>query len=238
MVGRYEGRESKLFSPCMFLYLISVIPSFWILELKTPANYKHTWVIKVLQQVFYVITILLRWWMPKYKCTRDEHTYMIIFVINIASDSQELQSNVGEIRSAQPPGSPGHNHQTLISAIFLLIWTWSLPLFCISVLDDSLDGGNRVASRKNTNPPTILDDRFQALESTLFYRLLKNFYCKFFYILLLIDLPYLILRVISKIWLVDAAPPDISFFIGKNAIQIVVGVYRVLCRVSVSKNKK
>ncbi len=213
----------------MFLYIISVIPSFWMIESKTAVVNKHSELIKILQQVFYIITILVRWWLPKYKCTRDEHTYMIMFVINIASDSQELQSNVGEIRYAQSLSNPSFNRQMEISKLFLLIWTWSLPLFCISILDDTLDGTYYTDSDGSTL--TIIDRRFRSLETTLFYRLLNNFYCKFIYILLLIDLPYLVLRVISRALLTaDAIPPDISFFIGKNAIQILVGTYRVICR--------
>lgn len=243
----FDGKESKWFSWCMFFYILSVIPSFWIMEFMTTKEYvrffrwtfAYTDVTKILQQTFYIITIVLRWVLPKYKNTREQMSNVIKFLLNIASDAQELQSNVTELRLQK-------DLETLLtfeaSRLYLFTWTWSLPLFCVNI-DETLEDNVILVDDKRNNKKDLQDEsnyyvdqarkiseeKFIKLESKYLYTLFQNFYWKFTFIIFLIDLPYLIIRLISR-FTMQGLPLDIDFFIAKNSIQVILGLHRVLCR--------
>ena len=233
VIIRHGGKQSKYFSTCMFLYLMSVIPYFWLLEMQSSKiqntdaqvllNYP-----KFLQQSFYIVIIFLRILLPKYNSPRDQTSNVVKFLLNVVSDAQELQSNVAELKKNKDQII---FNQFGVVELYLITWTWSLPLVCLNI-DETLEYNDEEKTDINnlSKEQLVIEKRLAQLDSTYVFQLFKNFYWKFFFVLLLLDLPYLISRLVGKFYYEDSLP-DAFFFTVKNACQVLLGIHRVICRV-------
>jgi hypothetical protein len=228
VIVKQKSIESKWFSTCTFFYIISIIPGFWMIEFlidpkeinKTSVirRYKNRDLKKILQQMFYVLTIIIRIIVPKYRCTREQISNFTIFMISIASDAQELQANVSQLLVLNP-----NEESVEICKEYLLVWIWSLPLFCVNLDENSAEEEEQ---NKNLVSP---NKTFERLESNFYYFLFKNFYWKFFFMILLIDLPYFLVRLKGAFYLPHNTT-DYYFFLGKNSFQLALGIYRIVNR--------
>lgn len=228
VITKQKSIESKWFSTCTLCYVMSIIPGFWMIEfLIDPKIFNETSVIrryknrdlkKILQQTFYVLTIIIRIIIPKYRCTREQISNFTIFMISIASDAQELQANVSQLLVLNP------NEDSIeICKEYLLVWIWSLPLFCVNLDENSAEEEEQNKNQKSANKT------FEKLESNFYYFLFKNFYWKFFFMILLIDLPYFLVRLKGAFYLANNTN-DYYFFLGKNSFQLALGIYRIVNR--------
>ncbi|KAK8384521.1 hypothetical protein O3P69_014236 [Scylla paramamosain] len=142
-----NGEEMKWFCPSVFLYLVSVVPPIWLLELglndlrvnstlemKTsfseadkpcigsqPVSYIQQEV-KVLEQVLLVILLMGRWLLPKGKLTREQLSRLLLAYLAMAADVIELFECFQEDAVTR--------NVELIYAT-LAIWSWSLLQFTL-----------------------------------------------------------------------------------------------------------
>ncbi|MPC37441.1 transmembrane protein 26-like [Portunus trituberculatus] len=142
-----NGEEMKWFCPSVFLYLVSVVPPIWLLELglndlrvnstlemKTslsdvdkpctgtrPVSYIQQQV-KVLEQVLLVILLMGRWLLPKGKLTREQLSRLLLAYLAMAADVIELFECFQEEAVTR--------NVELIYAT-LAIWSWSLLQFTL-----------------------------------------------------------------------------------------------------------
>ncbi|XP_015192385.1 transmembrane protein 26-like [Lepisosteus oculatus] len=92
----------KWFSPMVFLYLCTVIPSIWILELQTLQSYsssntttemygkeKHEQILHLRQTLPFVL-VLGRWIMPKGEMSRDDLSNILTNFLSLGADILEL----------------------------------------------------------------------------------------------------------------------------------------------------
>ena len=228
VIIRHGGKQSKWFSLCMYLYLMSVIPYFWILAVKFGNKSTNeiekkrllNWP-KYLQQAFYILIIFLRVLLPKYNSSREQASNVVKFLINIVSDAQELQSNVSEFREENIEKAKVENYELLIY-FYLFTWTWSLTLFCLNV-DETLEDDDENEEKTNLDSKEIIiKKRLDYIDSLMMFRLFRNFYWKFFFVLLLIDLPYLTIRIAGTFYFGKSLPGG-YFFAGKNGCQVLLG---------------
>lgn len=237
VIFRNAGKQSKWFSICMYLYLISVIPYFWILTLregKADTQIGRTrledWP-KYFQQLFYILIVFLRVLLPKYNSSREQNSNVIKFLLNIVSDAQELQSNVSEFRDKHFREKKEEGYEILVS-YYLITWTWSLPLFCLNV-DETLEDDDDYDNNDETDlseKEILAKKRLDYIDSSMIFKLFRNFYWKFIFIMLLIDVPYLIIRLLDMFYFKKSLQGG-YFFAAKNGCQVVLGIHRVFCRI-------
>jgi hypothetical protein len=236
VIIRHGGKQSKWFSLCMYLYIMSVIPYFWVLCVKFGQSQNEIdrarlqdWP-KYLQQAFYILIIFLRVLLPKHKSSREQASNVVKFLLNIVSDAQELQSNVSEFREENISLTNRVQNYEILIYSYLFTWTWSLTLFCLNVdetLEDDDEEDVKIVLNKKEK---IINERLDYIDSLMMFRLFRNFYWKFFFVLLLIDLPYLTIRIVGTFYFGKSLPGG-YFFAGKNGCQVLLGIHRVICRV-------
>ncbi|KAK3863831.1 hypothetical protein Pcinc_030434 [Petrolisthes cinctipes] len=142
-----NGEEMKWFCPSVFLYLVSVVPPIWLMELalkdlrvESPTQafnatrLPHAQVkvfgmsvesehcVRVLEQVLLVMLLMGRWLLPKGKLTREQLSQLLLAYMAMAADIIELFECFKEDAVAK--------NTELIYAT-LGIWSWSLLQFTL-----------------------------------------------------------------------------------------------------------
>ncbi|XP_066965722.1 uncharacterized protein [Macrobrachium rosenbergii] len=138
-----NGEEMKWFCPSVFLYLVSVVPPIWLMELGLNDLRVNTtqrenlsslgglkldlelpieqWV-RVLEQVLLVMLLIGRWLLPKGELTREQLSQLLLAYMAMAADIIELFECFKEDTVT--------NTIELIYAV-LGIWSWSLLQFTL-----------------------------------------------------------------------------------------------------------
>ncbi|KAK7070771.1 hypothetical protein SK128_022013 [Halocaridina rubra] len=138
-----NGEEMKWFCPSVFLYLVSVVPPIWLMELglhDLRVNSTQTgslaelggikldlalpieqWV-RVLEQVLLVMLLVGRWLLPKGELTREQLSQLLLAYMAMAADIIELFECFKEDIVTK--------NINLIYAV-LGIWSWSLLQFTL-----------------------------------------------------------------------------------------------------------
>ncbi|TKS90255.1 Transmembrane protein 26 [Collichthys lucidus] len=102
---RRSGNDYKWFSPAIFLFLISIIPSLWILELHHLENKSadstgiplslvcaNDWIL-ALHQILLILLILGKWLLPAAgELTRDQLSQLLLIFVGTAADILEFTS--------------------------------------------------------------------------------------------------------------------------------------------------
>uniref|UniRef100_A0A3Q4HBX2 Transmembrane protein 26a n=1 Tax=Neolamprologus brichardi TaxID=32507 RepID=A0A3Q4HBX2_NEOBR len=131
---RRKGKDYKWFSPPIFLFLISIIPSMWLLELHHQQNKNsepqvlhdignffsavcaNDWIL-ALHQILLILLIVGKWLLPLGGgVTRDELSQLLLIFVGTAADILEFTSETLD------------NNDTLVYVI-LGVWTWSMLQF-------------------------------------------------------------------------------------------------------------
>ncbi|XP_053805371.1 transmembrane protein 26 isoform X2 [Vidua chalybeata] len=127
-----QGRGYKWFSPAIFLYLICIVPSLWLLEIhhgtqaKVFVNQLSTicetvWTL-ALHQTFLLLLVVGRWLLPiGVEITRDQLSQLLLMFVGTAADILEFASETLDIEDVR-------KNYALINAI-LAVWTWSMLQF-------------------------------------------------------------------------------------------------------------
>ncbi|KAG0720101.1 Transmembrane protein 26 [Chionoecetes opilio] len=140
-----NGEEMKWFCPSVFLYLVSVVPPIWLMELglnDLRVNSTHEiktshsqiggvkldlalpieqWV-RVLEQVMLVMLLVGRWLLPKGKLTREQLSQLLLAYMAMAADVIELFECFKE-------DAVTRNIELIYAT--LAIWSWSLLQFTL-----------------------------------------------------------------------------------------------------------
>ncbi|XP_010399082.3 transmembrane protein 26 isoform X2 [Corvus cornix cornix] len=127
-----QGRGYKWFSPAIFLYLICIVPSLWLLEIhhgtqaKVFVNQLSTicetvWTL-ALHQTFLLLLVVGRWLLPiGVEITRDQLSQLLLMFVGTAADILEFASETLDIEDVR-------KNYALINSI-LAVWTWSMLQF-------------------------------------------------------------------------------------------------------------
>ncbi|XP_038072984.1 transmembrane protein 26-like [Patiria miniata] len=184
----------------------------------------------ILLQLMMFILIIGRWLLPKGKLSRDQLSQLLLVQIGIAADILELLS---EGFSA--------NLKDIQGAVWVLIvWSWSLPQFTLSLT---------VMKRKKHKMSKRLvfeDDPSRSLDDKDYHRC-REVCCatdmwSILLSLLMQDVPFLVLRL----WLIYSSGKSEEsllmsqafFFSCKNAVVILLQMYRVAVILSENRMKK
>uniref|UniRef100_A0A673I077 Transmembrane protein 26-like n=1 Tax=Sinocyclocheilus rhinocerous TaxID=307959 RepID=A0A673I077_9TELE len=223
---RRKGKDYKWFSPATLLFLISIIPSIWILELHHQENKAsdpqvlfyipilshmltsvcpNDWILG-LHQVLLILLILGKWLLPLGGVTRDELSQLLLIFVGTAADILEFTSEtLSDVKE--------NNHQLVY--VILAVWTWSMLQFPLHLAvvtsrpqnsDEHKDGHgccNLVFSRHSTDIWNIVESLF------------------------IQDGPFLVVRLIVMIYF-DVFHQMLVFFAIKNFLVVVLNLYRLI----------
>uniref|UniRef100_A0A3B5KYN6 Uncharacterized protein n=1 Tax=Xiphophorus couchianus TaxID=32473 RepID=A0A3B5KYN6_9TELE len=216
-----KGLDYKWFSPTIFLFLISIIPSIWILELHHQQNreqdvsqcaslsqrFRHvlsnfcqdSWIL-ALHQILLILLIIGKWLLPLGGgITRDQLSQLLLILVGTAADILEFNSE-----------TLADVNRELVYVI-LGVWTWSMLQFpchlCVvgpmtgQAADESVQGDS-LWSNRSTDLWSIVE--------TLFIH----------------DGPFLVVRLIVIIHF-GTFHQMLVFFAFKNFLVVVLNIYRL-----------
>ncbi|XP_050393067.1 transmembrane protein 26 isoform X2 [Patella vulgata] len=243
-VVRKKGAENNWVCPCFFFYLLSTVPSIWILELDRLEQYDlisqnvtasgvalssvqgisipiklsaDVWV-SVIEQSLLFLLILCRWILPRGEITRDQLSQLLFVYIGMASDIMELFVLFDE--------QTVRNDRVLVY-IILVVWSISLLQFCLVLTATRNPKKARVATVHPTesSAPTKGKKKKDVLImclTTEVWSLLVTF--------LMQDGPFLCVRLYALIRY-TLITYNILFFTCKNLLVVMLLTYRliVLC---------
>ncbi|XP_039994438.1 transmembrane protein 26-like isoform X3 [Xiphias gladius] len=214
---RRKGEDYKWFSPPIFLFLISIIPSIWILELhhrqnkaRDPQNFKqvlstvcsNNWIL-ALHQIALILLIVGKWLLPLGGgVTRDELSQLLLIFVGTAADILEFTSEtLSDVKE---------NSSQLVY-IILAVWTWSMLQFplhlAVVTSGPSSEGeqGVREASLFTKHSKDIW-----SIMETLFIQ----------------DGPFLVVRLTVMTYF-DVFHQMLVFFAIKNFLVVILNLYRM-----------
>uniref|UniRef100_A0A9J8CTD6 Transmembrane protein 26 n=1 Tax=Cyprinus carpio carpio TaxID=630221 RepID=A0A9J8CTD6_CYPCA len=217
---RRKGKDYKWFSPAILLFLISIIPSIWILELHHQENKAsdpqhlermltsvcpNDWILG-LHQVLLILLIIGKWLLPLGGVTRDELSQLLLIFVGTAADILEFTSEtLSDVKE--------NNHQLVY--VILAVWTWSMLQFPLHLAvvtsrpqnSDEPEGGNGCCNLVFLRHST---DIWNIVES-----------------LFIQDGPFLMVRLIVMIYF-DVFHQMLVFFAIKNFLVVILNLYRII----------
>nr|XP_020853894.1 transmembrane protein 26 isoform X2 [Phascolarctos cinereus] len=212
---RRRGRGYPGFSPAIFFYLISIVPSLWLLELhhetqaKDFVNNLSTVCEKVwtlgLHQTFLLMLIIGRWLLPiGGGITRDQLSQLLLMFVGTAADILEFTSETLEEHDVR-------NNPVLVYAI-LAIWTWSMLQFPLDL-----------AVQHFVCPSSVAAKGFISLFLCQYSADLWNIGISLF----IQDGPFLIVRLILMTYF-GVINQMLVFFAAKNFLVVMLQLYRLI----------
>ncbi|XP_072025549.1 transmembrane protein 26-like [Amphiura filiformis] len=227
--------EWKWICPSLFLYILGVVPSLWLLQLhEYNSRVKHmkmsgscgiyvanatlgdiqgiviplqlNWTL-ALEQILLVLLILGKWLLPRGHLSRDQLAQLLMGYIGVAADSLEF--------SLESLKEPRVLCDLVIIIIILSIWSWSLLQFCLNTTAEA-------------NPEEYTDNE-EGMRSACSGCYQSDIWALIVSVILQ-DAPYLTMRLFLMIY-VGAINQMMLFFTCKNVLVISLQFYRlgVLC---------
>ncbi|KAK5881808.1 hypothetical protein CesoFtcFv8_022565 [Champsocephalus esox] len=222
---RRRGKDYKWFSPAIFLFLVSIIPSLWILELHHQENKStdsrcekldsteniksifklqtsvcaNDWIL-ALHQILLILLIIGKWLLPAAgELTRDQLSQLLLIFVGTAADILEFTS---ETLTDMKDSSPAMVY------IILGVWTWSMLQFPLhlSVMAGSSDQASEPA-------PSLLSNLRTDIWSTVEALLIQ-------------DGPFLVVRLTVMIYF-NVVHQMLIFFAIKNLLVVLLNIYRL-----------
>ncbi|KAK1881579.1 Transmembrane protein 26 [Dissostichus eleginoides] len=219
---RRRGKDYKWFSPAIFLFLVSIIPSLWILELHHQENKStdsrcekldsteniksifklqtsvcaNDWIL-ALHQILLILLIIGKWLLPAAgELTRDQLSQLLLIFVGTAADILEFTS---ETLTDMNPA---------MVYIILGVWTWSMLQFPLhlSVMAGSSDQASVPA-------PSLLSNLRTDIWSTVEALLIQ-------------DGPFLVVRLTVMIYF-NVVHQMLIFFAIKNLLVVLLNIYRL-----------
>lgn len=232
-IVKRKGQEPQWFSPCIFLYLLAVVPPIWILNLdmisclissrqygngscvglassgadcalvSLDSYFSRKPLAYTLEEIMLLLLIVSRWLLPKGNITRDQLSLLLLVYFGIGFDIMELFYLFEELDVLLSRGT---------TYAILVVWTVSLFQFTIVL--------TTVKSRR----PRL------SLQTTPLRRLVACRCCQFEIWGLLTsvfmqDGPFLILRLYCFIGM-KLFSYNLLFYTVKNVLVVVLQAYR------------
>uniref|UniRef100_A0A672JNW5 Transmembrane protein 26a n=1 Tax=Salarias fasciatus TaxID=181472 RepID=A0A672JNW5_SALFA len=211
-----KGKDYKWFSPPIFLFLVSIIPSFWILD-----YIKESWLVlpkirlsvyslslqsydRMLSfcykdesladyQVLLVLLILGKWLLPLGGgITKEELSQLLLNFVGTAADILEYLNDV-----------------FLHTFLMQTVWTWSMLQFPLHL-------SGQWACQPCTRPPDV---SLWSKHSTDIWSIMEALFIQ--------NGPFLVIRIIVMIYSKSVNEMTI-FFAIKNFLVVILSLYRLI----------
>uniref|UniRef100_A0A3B3C3K0 Transmembrane protein 26b n=1 Tax=Oryzias melastigma TaxID=30732 RepID=A0A3B3C3K0_ORYME len=224
-----HGSDYKWFSPAVFFFLVSIIPSIWILELHyhshlsesqkclhldSADDFKKLWKNSrylslvcnkdwtlALHQIMIILLILGKWLLPAAgELNRDRLSQLLLVFVGTAADILEfVAETLGDIQDSS---------LTMV-CIILSVWTWSMLQFPLH-----LSGTNTLTSSEDV---TDQPDQASVYLSINIWSTLEALFIQ--------DGPFLVVRL-SVMFHFKLVHQMLIFFAIKNFLVVILNVYR------------
>ncbi|XP_075931786.1 transmembrane protein 26-like isoform X2 [Anarhichas minor] len=197
-----KGQDYKWFSPPIFLFLISIIPSIWILEL----NYQQEKASD--PRILLLLLIVGKWLLPLGGgVTREELSQLLLIFVGTAADILEFTSEtLSDVKETSPQ----------LVYIVLSVWTWSMLQFPLhmSVVKSNPDS----EGEQEVGEVSLLSKY-----STDIWSIVTALFIQ--------DGPFLVVRLTVMIYY-NVFHQMLLFFTVKNFLVVILNVYRfvVICQ--------
>lgn len=209
----FQGKEpTRWFSTAFFIYVVTIVPCYWLLELENirkaltgsvmrdymitrdqlmgdiVSNIKIIWS-KVELQIFFSLIIFIRWLIPKSSLSHQGLSELLFKYFAISCDMLDFLTILQDI--------------TLIKNEYLVYWTlstwsWSTVQFFVFV------------------------PRYEDTEKNEFFAYITSSFLSAFFL----DLPYLAVRI-AAIFSFGSHNYNSYFFASKNVVMILLQVFRI-----------
>ncbi|XP_066428798.1 transmembrane protein 26-like [Eleutherodactylus coqui] len=228
--------EWKWFSPMVFLYLCSIIPSIFVMELKSlefrknitnltnseckESDYKElSTVIQCVEELTILVLILGRWMMPRGNMSRDQLAQLLLIYLALGADILDILELMKE---------PSIKTNTAVIVVGLCLFTLAVLQFTI------------VLTQTSSYSPPETEDTEQSWASSK----VKNciLHCcssdvtQMMTSVVMQDGPFLIYRL-YLVTREDVFNESMLFFICKNILAVIIQVYRAVVFIC-DENKK
>ncbi|XP_073457410.1 transmembrane protein 26-like [Aquarana catesbeiana] len=220
--------EWKWFSPTVFLYLASVIPSIFLLELecleaRTLMSNSSTSIVQVtgvsqfepsilwleaLEQVMVLVLVITRWLMPKGEMSRDQLSQLLLIYIGLGADLLDILLLIKE------PSVATNQNVTIVG---LSLFSWAVTQFTL-VLTQT--GSAKPEETENDDPksPNRSENCVYSCCTSEVWSLLIA--------VIMQDGPFLVFRLYLTIK-EKVLNEMMIFFICKNILTVFLEVYRI-----------
>ncbi|CAB1343742.1 unnamed protein product [Coregonus sp. 'balchen'] len=217
---RRKGKDYKWFSPAILLFLISIIPSIWILELHHQRNKSsdpqgldqllstvcpNDWIL-ALHQVLLILLIIGKWLLPLGGgVTREELSQLLLIFVGTAADILEFTSEtLSDVKENSPQ----------LVYIILAVWTWSMLQFPLHLA---------VVNSKPESEGEGQGDSLLTKHSTDIWSIIESLFIQ--------DGPFLVVRLTVMTYF-DVFHQMLVFFAIKNFLVVILNFYRlaVICQ--------
>ncbi|XP_072281394.1 transmembrane protein 26-like [Pyxicephalus adspersus] len=222
-----EKGEWKWFSPMMFIYLCSVIPPIFILELdlidrrqqeistttNTSSNNREVvplWFPTFLQmseQFLIVMLVIGRWLMPKGGLNREQLSQLLLIYLGIGADILDILQLIKE---------KNVNIHRTVAIVGLCLFCWTITQFTFVVTEDEEEPKSQKTSV--TEDSMSLSD----IKTQKTSRDIESFLIT----IGMHDGPFLAYRVYILI-VIGEVTDSIIFFICKNTLTLLIEAYRL-----------
>ncbi|KAM9325034.1 transmembrane protein 26 [Gastrophryne carolinensis] len=229
-----KGRGLKWCSPPIFCYLLSIVPSLWLLEI----NYSPQLCVNILSiamcntcsssiqaselmsslneicqsvwtlglhQTFLLLLIIGKWLLPiGVGITRDQLSQLLLMFVGTAADILEFTSETME--------EPNVRNNSILVYVILSVWTWSMLQFPLDLAVQNI-GCQQGSSTKRRM--CLLLCRYSADLWNIGISLLIQ------------DGPFLICRLVLMVYF-NVINQMLVFFAAKNSLVVMLQLYRLV----------
>ncbi|XP_018408582.1 PREDICTED: transmembrane protein 26-like [Nanorana parkeri] len=233
--------EWKWFSPMVFLYLASVIPSVFILELEylqtrtlmsnsstsivyVPgvSNFKPSfqW-LEALEQVMVLVLVITRWLMPKGEMSRDQLSQLLLIYIGLGADLLDILLLIKE---------PSVATNQFVTIVGLSLFSWAVLHFTLVLTAGPAATPEETENDCNPQSPNRSESCASSCCTSEVWSLLIA--------VLMQDGPFLIFRLYLTIK-EGVLNEMMIFFICKNILTVFLEIYRIaVIQYADSKSRK
>ncbi|KAM6956155.1 transmembrane protein 26-like isoform 2-T2 [Aplochiton taeniatus] len=229
---RRKGQDYKWFSPAILMFLISIIPSIWILELHHQQNQSSSMKCKKLDswenvkgvinlnetmgnltyhnylKVLLILLIVGKWLLPLGGgVTRDELSQLLLIFVGTAADILEFTSEtLSDVKENSPQ----------LVYIILAVWTWSMLQFPLQL--SVVNSKPETEGEGGTQNASLL-----TRHSTDIWSIVEALFIQ--------DGPFLVVRLTVMTYF-DVFHQMLVFFAIKNFLVVILNLYRlvVICQ--------
>ncbi|KAM3921485.1 transmembrane protein 26-like [Leptodactylus fuscus] len=232
--------EWKWFSPMVFLYLCTIIPSVFVMELayleirrnatitnQTNAectedvSQKFSKQIQGLEELIVLVVILGRWMMPRGKMTREQLAQLLLMYLALGADMMDILELIKE---------PSVKTNKSITVVGLCLFSWAMMQFTL------------VLTQTMSSMKAELDEQYRSSSEVQSCR--RSLFCtdEVWNVIIAVgmqDGPFLVYRL-YLVTREGVFNESMTFFISKNILSVAIQIYSLvvfLCKESCKRKK-
>ncbi|XP_073511360.1 transmembrane protein 26-like isoform X2 [Phyllobates terribilis] len=215
-----ENGEWTWFSPMVFLYLCTIIPTIFVMELeylncrmnKTETNTDTmSRYIQIEEELTILVLIIGRWLMPRGKMSRDQLAQLLLMYLALGADILDILGLMKE--------QSEKNNET-VTVVGLCLFSWAIMQFTLVLTQTVSSASLETDGGEQSHSLSGVKNCILSLCSTT----------EVWDVLIAVgmqDLPFLIYRL-YLVTRKGVFNESMIFFISKNILSVIIQVYRIV----------